>query len=143
MPLTDAFANELWQLLFNAVAIANLANNATSAPLTSLWLSLHNADPGVAGDQSTFETAYTDYERVAVVRDATGWTVVGGRASNTDDGEFPQCTGGSDTITHVGFGTAQTGAGRLLLIGELAVPIAVSTGVTPTFAADNISATIT
>ena len=44
MSLGNTFENDLAKLIFQAVAIANLADNAASAPLTNLWLSLHTAD---------------------------------------------------------------------------------------------------
>ena len=65
---TTTWANDLLKLLFQAVPIANIADNATTAPLTLLYISLHTADPGAAGAQNTSEAAYTGYARVAVAR---------------------------------------------------------------------------
>lgn len=59
----NTFENDLLQLIFNAVAIANLAQNGVS-PITNIEVSLHTADPGEAGDQTTSETAYTGYARI-------------------------------------------------------------------------------
>lgn len=61
----NTFENDWLLLIFNATAIANIADNAASAPLTNLYVSLHTADPGEAGDQTTNEAAYTSYARVA------------------------------------------------------------------------------
>jgi hypothetical protein len=36
MSKSDTFENDILKLIFNATAIANLADNAASAPLTSL-----------------------------------------------------------------------------------------------------------
>ena len=36
--------------------------------ITNLYVSLHTADPGEAGDQTTSEATYTGYARIAVVR---------------------------------------------------------------------------
>jgi len=41
-----AYLENAWlKLLFQAVAIANIADNAASSPLTALYISLHTADP--------------------------------------------------------------------------------------------------
>jgi hypothetical protein len=70
----DTFENDLLKLIFNATAIANIADNAASSPLTSLYVALHTADPGDAGNQGTSEISYTGYARVAVARTTGGWT---------------------------------------------------------------------
>jgi hypothetical protein len=129
----NTFENDLLQLIFNAVAIADLAQNDASSPLTELWVSLHTADPGEAGDQETSEATYTDYERVSVARasGAGGWTISGNSVSPTDIITFPQATGGTETITHAAIGTAETGTGKILYKGALTPNIAVTTGVTP------------
>jgi hypothetical protein len=99
----------------------------------NLFVSLHTGDPGDAGNQTTNEANYTSYARVSVARDNTGWTVVGDTSSNTAAINFPQCTGGSNTITHVGVGTANSGAGTLLYKGALNASLAVSNLITPSF----------
>ena len=47
----NTFENDWMKLIFNATAIANIADNAASSPLTNLYVSLHTADPGETGDQ--------------------------------------------------------------------------------------------
>ena len=47
MPKSTTTCNNLLKLIFNAVAWANMADNAAASPLTNLYLSLHTADPGV------------------------------------------------------------------------------------------------
>ena len=44
---------------------------------------------------------------------------------------FPEATGGTNTITHFGIGTASSGAGVLLYSGTVTPSLSVSTGVTP------------
>ena len=127
----NTYENDLLKLIFNATAIANIADNAATSPLTDLYVSLHNADPGEAGDQTTNETAYTSYARVAVARTSGGWTVTNNSVSPAATINFPQCSGGTDTITHFGVGTASSGAGKLLYSGTVSPNIAVSSGVTP------------
>jgi|SRR5579859_95517 len=125
------FSNDFLKLIFNATAIANIADNAASSPLTNLYVSLHNATPGAGGNQTTNETAYTSYARVAVARTSGGWTVTSNSVSPAATIIFPQCTGGTDTITFAGIGTAASGTGKLLYFGPVSPNIAVSTSVTP------------
>ncbi|MFZ5669132.1 MAG: phage tail fiber protein [Pseudomonadota bacterium] len=94
-------------------------------------MSLHTADPGEAGDQTTSEATYTSYARVAVARTTGGWTVNNNSVSPVADISFPAATGGSNTITHFGVGTASSGAGKLLYSGAVSPTLAVSTGITP------------
>lgn len=127
----NTFENDFLKLLFNATAIANIADNAASSPLTALFVSLHTADPGEAGDQTTSEATYTSYARVSVARTSGGFTVTANSVSPVASIDFPACTGGTNTITHFAIGTATSGAGKLLYSGTVTPNIAVSTGVTP------------
>jgi hypothetical protein len=68
VPKSTATCNSLLALIFNATAWADLAENDSSTPATNLYVSLHTSDPGVGNAQTTNETAYTNYARVAVVR---------------------------------------------------------------------------
>lgn len=137
----NTFENDLLKLIFNATAIANIADNAASSPLTSLYVSLHTADPGEAGNQTTSEATYTSYARVAVARNSGGWTVSGNEATNAALVQFPQCTGSSNTITYVGVGTDSSGTGKLLYSGALSASLAVSSGIQPQFAAGALDIT--
>lgn len=136
--VTDA---NLLKLIFQAVAIANLADNAASSPLTNLFVSLHTADPGPAGDQTTSEANYTGYARVAVARTSGGWSIASQTISNVGAITFGLCTAGSNTITHAAVGTLTSGAGILLYTGALTASLAVSNGITPSFAAAALTVT--
>jgi hypothetical protein len=128
----DTFENDWLRLVFNAVAIANVADNAATSPLTSLFLSLHTADPGEAGTQSTSEIAYTGYARVAVARTVGGWTVTGSSVSPAANIDFANMTGGAGgTATFAAVGVASTGATKILYKGALTPSISVVTGTTP------------
>ena len=131
MSMTNYLENALLELLLNGEPITGLADDAATSPLTELYLSLHTSDPGEAGDQTTSEIAYTDYARVAVARTTAGWSVTGNTASPVADVEFPLGTGGGGSATYVGIGTAASGAGTLLFVGELAAPIVCGAGVIP------------
>ncbi len=125
-------------LIFNATAIANIADNAASSPLTNLYVSLHTADPGEGGSQTTNECAYGSYARVAVARSGSGWTVSGNTATNAALVQFPQCTSSSETATHVAVGTAASSTGKLLYKGALSASLAISSGIQPQFAAGSL-----
>lgn len=127
----NTFENDLLKLIFNATAIANMADNAASAPLTNLYVSLHTADPGEAGDQTTNECAYGSYARKEVARTSGGWTVTGNSVSPFATISFIQATSGTETATHWAVGTAASGAGKLLYSGTISPNISISTGVTP------------
>ncbi|HEX7012327.1 MAG TPA: hypothetical protein VF161_06265 [Steroidobacteraceae bacterium] len=134
MSASNSFETDLLELIFQGTAIADLAENDSSTPATSLYVSLHTDDPGEAGNQTTNEANYTSYARVAVTRNSSGWTVSGANASNTAAVTFPAATGGSNTITHFGIGTGQSGTGYLMFSGALGASLAVSNGITPSFA---------
>lgn len=127
----DTFENDVLKLIFQATAIANVADNAASSPLTNLYLGLHTADPGDSGNCTTNETSYTSYARVAVARSGSGFTVTGNSVSPAANVDFPAATGGTATITHWSVCTASSGTGKLLYAGAVTPNISVSTGVTP------------
>ena len=132
MSKSNTFENDLLKLIFNGTPIANLADNAASAPLTNLYVALHTADPGEGGSQSTNEVAYTGYARVAVARTPSGWVVTGNSVSPATNIEFGEMTGGTPgTATHASIGTAATGTGKILYKGALTPTIAYNLGVVP------------
>jgi hypothetical protein len=131
MSKSDTFENDFLKLIFQATAIANIADNAASSPNTNLYVALHTADPGEAGNQSTSECTYTSYARVAVARSAAGWTVTGNSVSPVNDIDFPTATGGSETATYMSIGTAVSGTGKILYSGSLSPAIVISSGVPP------------
>ncbi len=127
----NTFENDFLKLIFNATTIANLAINATSSPLTVLWVSLHTANPDETGTQSTSEATYGGYARVSVARTTAGWVVTNNSVSPAADIVFPAATSGTNTITHAAVGVASTGASKILWKGAVSPNISVSTGVTP------------
>lgn len=119
--------NDVLELVFKGTTLSWNAN-------TNLYVSLHTADPTETGNQTSFEADYTSYARVTVSRSGSGWTVSGNQASNAGLIQFPQCTGGTNTITHVVIGTASgTGTGQILYSGALNSPLAVSNLIQPQF----------
>lgn len=145
MSMTNAAEAALLDLLFLNTDWANIGDAAglqNSAAAGSFYISLHTADPGEAGDQSTNEASYTGYARVAVARTAGGWTRTSSTIANTALVQFAQCTGGSATVTHFGIGTDSTGAGNLLMKGALSASLSISNGIQPQFAAGAMTATV-
>ena len=127
----NTWENDLLKLVFNATPVANLADNAASAPLTSLYVSLHTSDPGEAGDQATTEASYGGYARVAVARTSGGWTVTSNSVSPVANIDFPEAASGSGTLSWFGIGTAPTGTGKLLYRGTVTPAFNITAGVTP------------
>lgn len=132
MGKSAALDNGLLLLIFNAVNLSLLADNTVTTPLTSLYVSLHTADPTAAGNQVTNETAYTGYTRIAVARTSAGWTVAGNSVSPAAAITFPACTGSpGGAITYAAVGELSTGAGKILYSGVLTPAITMAVGVTP------------
>lgn len=131
MSKSDVMENSLLLLIFNATLFANVAINATSAPITSIFAALHTADPGETGDQTTNEIAYTSYARVGVLRTSGGWTVTANSVSPVAAITFPAGTGGSGTATHFSVGTLTSGAGVRFYSGTVTPNIVCGNGVTP------------
>jgi hypothetical protein len=123
--------------MYNATTWANVAVNATVAPLTDVYVSLHTAALTPAtGTQSDVETAYTNYLRVAKARTTSGWTAPsGGATENEGQIQFAQCGVTGATLQYVATGTTATGsAGIAWHFGALNSPLSVSSGITPIFA---------
>ena len=126
--------NDFMLYTFNATAFSWNA-------LTDLYVALHTADPGETGTATTNETSYGGYARATVPRSNIGFTVSNNTARNTALVQFPQCTSGSAMITHVSIVTTSSGAGQILYKGALDSPLAVSTGIQPQFAANELEVT--
>lgn len=137
----NTFENDWLKLIFNNVAIALIGDAAgvqPSAAAGDLYVSLHTADPGEAGDQTTSEAAYTGYARVAVPRASTSWDVVANAVTNDDLIAFPICSAGTSTVTHFAVGTASAGAGKLLYSGDLNASLIINPGITPEYDPDTL-----
>ncbi len=134
MPKSNYLQAAYLDLIFNAAAIANIADNAASAPLTNLYVSLHTADPTTSGNQTSSEITYTSYARVAVARTSGGWTISGTSPTVCSPNatiSFPAGTGGSGTATYFAVGTASSGTGHLLYSGAISPSIVCGSGITP------------
>ena len=137
MSATNAFETACLSLYFLNTDHANVGDAAglqNSAAAGSFYISLHTADPGEAGSQTTSETAYTGYARVAVARSGAGWTVSGGNASNAALVTFAACTASPGAaITYFGIGSDASGAGNLFFRGALSASYQPAVGNAPQF----------
>jgi hypothetical protein len=121
---SDKLEAELLAYLFNSTAIPTLG--------TDVYVALHTADPTESGAQNNNEATYTSYARVQLTRaDGTAWIITGSTANPAASIDFPQATGGSETITHFSVGKGASGATDVLYYGTVTPNIAVTTGVTP------------
>jgi hypothetical protein len=136
MSATDVFENGLLSLIFENANYANVGDATGlrgSSTAGVFYISLHTADPGEVGDQTTSESAYTNYARVSVARSTAGWSVASGVADNDGAITFAACGVTGSTITHVGIGSDTSGAGNRFMNGTAS--LVVSAGITPAFAA--------
>lgn len=130
MSKSDVFENDLLKLIFNGTAIADLAQDDSSAPATTLTVALHTSDPAEGGTQASNEISYTGYARVAVARTTGGWTVTANSVSPVANIDFGQMTAGAGgTVTHFSVGTGVSN--KLLYSGTVTPNIVVTNGVIP------------
>jgi len=152
MSFSNTFETDLLSLLFTNVNIA-LLGDATgvrgSATAGSLYAALHTADPGEAGDQTTSESAYTGYARIAISRDTGSWTVSSnagtGQVVNNNTLSWGQCTANPATVMWVSVGLASSGASKILARMQITSPAggqSLVVGAIPTITAGNLKLTL-
>ena len=125
-------------MIYNATAWANIADNAASSPITSIYIAAHTSSPGASGGQTSNETAYTNYARVATARGTggTGWQAPSaGQTQNNGLIQLPQCGASGATLTHISTGRDSSGSGLIFHYGALNSSLAVSNLIQPQFAA--------
>ena len=130
MSFSNATETTIAAKLFTATAIS-----WDSA--TELDIHLHTADPGEGGNSSTSEATYTSYAPVTVNRSTADWTVSGNTTTNDNLIQFPQCTGSTNTITHVSI--TPEGSTEIIVSGALSASLSVSNGIQPQFASSSLS----
>jgi hypothetical protein len=142
MPKSTSTCNSIINLMYRATAWANVADNAASAPLTNVYTGLHIGNLTAAtNQQSENEAAYTNYARQAGAR-STGWDAAsGGATANAATISFPQCGVTGATLTHVSTGVGSSGTSAVWHYGALNASLAVSSGITPQFAAGALTIT--
>jgi len=141
MPKSTVTSNNIVALIYNATPIANIADNAASAPTTNIYIALATASYIASSTMSSNETTYTNYVRQFAPRTTSGWTAPSsGITSNVASVEFPQCGVTGATITSACTGKA-TGASNIFHYGDLNAPIAVSNLIQPRFPVGSITIT--
>lgn len=129
----STYETDILSLLLTATPIANIADNAATDPITSIWASLHTADPTDNGTQGTSEASYSGYARVSVARSTTGFVVAGGSASPVAAITFAEAASTTTmTLTHCAFGqTSASTGGKIFYSGEISPNISIGSGVQP------------
>ncbi len=145
MSATNVFENGLLSLIFENANYANVGDATGlrgSSTAGVFYVSLHTANPNETGSQTTSEAAYTGpYARISVARSTAGWSVASGVADNDAAITYATATS-SETETHFGIGSDASGAGNLFLWGALTASLAVSNGITPSFAIGALDVTL-
>lgn len=147
--MSSGFGNTA-QLAFLALVLQNTAwaNVGTTAGLQpassagSAFVALSTGTLSGASTQSTTEAAYTGYSRVGVARSSAGWATSGSSpttGANVGAVTFGACTAGTETETNCSVGTLTSGTGSTLWWGALTSSLAVSSGITPSFAASALA----
>lgn len=135
MSKSDTYENDYMKLVFNNVAIGLIGDTSglqPSATAGSLYLSLHTADPGETGNQTTNETSYTGYSRLPVARSSSGFTVSTNSVSLVANADFGACTvSPGSPLTHFSIGASATSTGKILYSGTLTPNITMAIGVIP------------
>jgi hypothetical protein len=136
--IANATETAIMQLVFQATAWANYADNAASSPQTNIAVALHTGDPTGSGTAGSNEATYTSYTRVNVARTSSGWGISGNAPAiifPVSNITFPAGTGGSGTVTN--FSTSKsnasppTGTQPLLWVGTVTPTLATGSGITP------------
>lgn len=131
---TSWFQEALLDLIFFGTTIPNIAQNASSSPLTQYWISLHTDDPGEAGNQSTNEATDPDYERKPLARSGSGFSRTGNVVSLVSLLQFEPYASATEQIKYFGLGTDESGTGRLMYTGPVTANIPGAPGVVPQLA---------
>ena len=132
-------ANSILGLIYRAAAWADIAQDDTTAPATTLDIALHTGAPATVA-QTSNEASFGNYARVSVSRSGTGWSVPsGGSLNNLAAIEFGEASSGPQTITYVSVGSG----GSIIHFGQLTAPRTIDSGIKPVFAATALVSSIT
>lgn len=145
---TNAMESGILTLFFNNTAYANVGDAVGirgSTTAGSHYISLHTADPGETGSQTTSEIGYTNYARQAVARSSAGFTISATaptQAANAALVSFPACGVTGGTATYFGVGSDVSGAGNLFCSAALTASLIINAGITPNFAIGTLVVTL-
>lgn len=109
---------------------------------TNVYIALCTSSVADTDTGSTItEASYTSYARVQT--SGSDWTEYSSdELSNANSIDFPACTGSTSTATHFAVLDAASN-GNLLLFDALDASLAISTGITPSFASGALTVTVT
>jgi hypothetical protein len=123
MSKSAATITQIMQALYNAAPLPDYGVN--------IQVNLHTADPGADGTATTNAPGYNGYAPASVPRSGSGFTITDNHATNAAEIRFPECTGGSATISHA---STSTSSGQIIHSGALPQALTVSSFITPVFA---------
>ena len=129
--ISDVAENAFLDILFTAVAWANIADNASASPITIVAWALHTADPTDSGAQDANEVGFTDYARKTPARTTGGHTITANSMSPQSAVTFTVGSGGSGTVTHFSVGKTISGTTDQWFAGTVTPNIITGSGVTP------------
>lgn len=129
-------ANGLSDFLENKILNLVLKNTSYTPP-TSVYVSLHTADPTDVGNGSEVTTTGTAYARQTV----TFGTVANGSVTNSADVLFPVATANYGTVTHLALWDASS-AGNMLFSGALGASKTINNGDQFKIASGNLTITL-
>lgn len=112
-----SFSNYLETELLDHV----FANNAYTSP-TTVYVSLHTANPDEDGSGTEVSTSGTAY-----ARQSGAFTVSGNTATTSAAIEYPTATAGYGTVTHIGIWDASS-AGNMLAYAALTASKTIASG---------------
>jgi hypothetical protein len=139
MSKTNLFSAELLAHIFQNASITGIGDG-TGLPAGvegSLYITLNTAVNDGTGLANENETDYTDYERQAVVRSTSGFTISGtdpAIVSPFADIDFPECSavpGGAITHFTVTINGTKGVGDKALYHGTVTPPITMAIGVIP------------
>jgi len=140
MSLGDTSESDILKLLFQNTNWANLGDATGlrgSSTAGSFYIELSTGTLTDTSTQSTTEATYTNYARVAVARSSGGWTISGTnptQSANAAAVTFPTCGVTGNTVTDFSVGRDSSSTGEVLWYGALTSSLAISNGITPSFA---------
>lgn len=148
MSMSNTFEAAVLGLLIANTTIANLGDATGvrgSTTAGSVYVGLSTGTLTGTSTQTTTEAAYTSYARVAVARATGSWTASGSspaQLANAAAATLPACTGGSETETYFEVGRDSSSTGLVLWYGALTASLAISNGITPSFAIGQLVLTL-
>jgi hypothetical protein len=135
MGMATNAANSLLSLLLRAQNWANVADNAASSPLATLYIGLHTGALTAGDAQNVNEATFGSYARKGIGRNTTDFAAPSSKScSNATLQQFSECTSGTNTITDVSLGVASSGATDVWFYGSLSASRTISSGIRAQFA---------